>query len=85
LLYMESDNIDENHTKSNHYALIKDFNKLVFKAINFNNHYEVICKRCMIGFTNESAYNKHLYYCTTGNTHLTKTKLKLAKLEGFCS
>ena len=39
----------------------------MFKAINFNNNYEILCKKCMIGFTNESAYNKHLYYCTTGN------------------
>ena len=68
LLYVESEDINENNKKKTHYALIKDFDKLVFKAINFNNNYEIICKKCMIGFTNESAYNKHLYYCTTGNT-----------------
>jgi len=68
LLYMESDDIDENHKKSNHYALIKYFSRLVHNSLNPNDHHEVICKRCMIGFTNESAYNKHLYYCTTGNT-----------------
>ena len=30
--------------------------------------HEIICRKCMIRFTNESAYNKHLCYCKTGNT-----------------
>ena len=68
LLYIESEDIDENNKKSAHYALIKDFKKLIFKSLAHYRSYEVICNKCMIGFTNESAYNKHLYYCTTGNT-----------------
>jgi len=67
-LYIESEDIDENNKKSAHYALIKDFKKLIFKSLAHYRSYEVICNKCMIGFTNESAYNKHLYYCTTGNT-----------------
>jgi len=60
LLYIESEDIDENNKKSAHYALIEDFKKLIFKSLAHDCSYEVVRNRCIIGFTYESAYNKHL-------------------------
>ena len=66
LLYIESEELNENYKKEYHYAWIKDFKKLVHKSLNSNNNYEIICKKCMIGYTNYNVYNKHLIYCKTG-------------------
>jgi len=68
LLYIESEDIDNQYKKKSHYALIRNFSRLIRSTINSQDNFEIICRKCMIGFTNESAYNKHLYYCTTSNT-----------------
>jgi len=68
LLYIESEDIDNQYKKKSHYALIRNFSRLVRSAVNSQDNFEIICRKCMIGFTSESAYTKHQYYCTTGNT-----------------
>ena len=67
LLYIESEDVNENYQKKYHYAWIKNFKGLVHSSLNSNDNYEIICKRCMIG-SNKSAYDKHLVYCKTGNS-----------------
>jgi hypothetical protein len=62
-LYIEPETTNEDHSKSGHYALIKNFDKLVYSSLGTHSD-AIICKRCMNHFRSQEVYEKHNYYCT---------------------
>jgi len=62
LLYIESDIVDSNYKKEGHFALIKDFNKLINGSLGARPE-AVVCKKCMNHFTSQEVSDKHNYFC----------------------
>ena len=51
------------YIKQGHYALIKNFNRLIKSTTNAR-YDNIVCKKCMISFTTQETYEKYSYYCT---------------------
>ena len=63
LLYIEEDEVEEGTKEKNgHYALIKNFNKLVNSSLGIKSN-AIVCKRCMSHFVSQDVYEKHNYFC----------------------
>jgi hypothetical protein len=62
LLYLESENLDDNKKKKYHYALIRNFGRLVNKAVNAKAG-AIICRKCMVPFYTQVTFDKHTYFC----------------------
>ena len=62
LLYLESENLDDDKKKKYHYALIRNFGRLVNKAVNAKAG-AIICRKCMVPFYTQVTFDKHTYFC----------------------
>lgn len=63
LLYVESENINEQQEKDGHYTLIRNFNRLYCGSVGVTTGGVLICRRCMNTFYSQESYDKHNYYC----------------------
>jgi len=54
--------VDNNYKKEGHFALIKNFNKLVNGSLGARPE-AIVCKKCMNHFTYQEVYDKHNYFC----------------------
>lgn len=62
LLYIESEEANEDYKKPGHYALIKNFTKLTAASINANSA-SIVCRKCMVAHRSQEVFDKHSYYC----------------------
>ena len=63
LLYLESEKLDDNNRKKYHYTLIRNFTRLVTKAVGAKSN-AIICRKCMVPFYTQETFDKHAYFCT---------------------
>jgi hypothetical protein len=90
LLYIESENLNENNKKSTHYALIRDFNRLaksscVSYKTSSTKSANIICKKCITLFNSTDAYEKHLTFCKVGHSQciMPNETGKIVKFKNF--
>lgn len=90
LLYVESEEVNENYLKNAHYALIRNFNKLArsscisYKTSSLKSA-NIICKKCINYFHSESSYEKHYINCNAGHAQCVMPKIgeNIVKFKNF--
>ena len=67
-----------------HYSLIKNFSRLVRSQITSHGSSKIfICKKCLIHYTKEDLFEKHILYCGNNETALIKMPTKKNSILKF--
>jgi hypothetical protein len=63
LLHLESEKLHDGNKKKYHFTLIRNFNRLVTKAVGAKSN-AIIRRKCMVPFYTQETFDRHAYFCT---------------------